>query len=119
MTIQDLIDYANVNHIPWDTELPVGAEITAVYIDCRLVLDDSTDVIPACGSCRHFTPYVDFAPDKWDEDEPGSCDWQPPALPLSWAYATREVGGVTADMSASACPQWSHHTPHPDLETDQ
>ena len=60
-----------------------------------------------CGTCRHFTPYFDFGPEQWDEDEPGSCDWKPPAPPLSWTHVVLEVReGVTADMSASACPQW-------------
>ena len=48
MTIQDLIDFANTNHIPRDTKLSVsGADVAAVFFfekDGYLVLDDSADM---------------------------------------------------------------------------
>ena len=49
MTLQNLIDFANTNHIPWSTKLAVGgADVAAIFFfekDGYLVLDDSIDVV--------------------------------------------------------------------------
>lgn len=58
-----------------------------------------------CGGCALFKPYMEGPPESWDEDEPGSCGWNPGPLPISWVYTTREVVGVSADTE-SECPQF-------------
>jgi hypothetical protein len=66
-----------------------------------------------CGSCRHFLPYVNNLT-EWDEDEPGSCEWRPPPLPLSWEFAPRERVGVSANTPADSCPCWAERLPSED-----
>jgi len=60
-----------------------------------------------CGNCALFKPYYRNDESQWEDGEPGQCNWDPGALPLSWQYAPREVMGVSADTNAEGCVQWA------------
>lgn len=57
-----------------------------------------------CGNCAHFTPYLNTLEPK--PGKVGSCDWEPPVLPMSWDYSPREVTGVSRNDDATCCDAW-------------
>ena len=59
-----------------------------------------------CRTCKYFEPL--FPEDVAEDDCPGTCEWKPPALPLSWRYCQREVVGV--DAGDTGCETWEKRT---------
>jgi len=64
-----------------------------------------------CGNCKFFEPHSGLSKKYWDEDAPGSCNWNPPPLPISWEYAVRSIVWVKNNLPAYHCACWERREP--------